>query len=136
MSWTVEYNAELGVVECTYVGQVTADEFAEGTIKAIALAKDNNTNLFLIDDSKWEGGISVYDLFHLPTLHKEHDADRGSRAALILPPSGTAEEKDARFYETVCQNRGWNVNVFSEREHAISWLTNKQSSYKPEVGDA
>ena len=27
------------------------------------------------------------------------DADRGAWAALILPPSGTAEEKDARFYE-------------------------------------
>ena len=62
MSWTVEYNAEIGVVQCTYMGQVTADEFKEGTIKAIALAKDNDTKLFLIDDSKWQGGLrsSVY----------------------------------------------------------------------------
>jgi sugar lactone lactonase YvrE len=48
MSWTVEYDAELGVVQGTYVGRVTADEFKEATIKAIGLAKDNNTNLFLI----------------------------------------------------------------------------------------
>ena len=135
MSWTVEYNAEIGVVQCSYMGQVTADEFKEGTIKAIALAKDNNTKLFLIDDSKWQGGASVFGLFELPDLHEKHDADRVSRVALILPPPGTPEEKDAHFYETVCRNRGWNVTVFSEREEAIRWLTEKQSSNRPDAGD-
>jgi hypothetical protein len=64
------------------------------------------------------------------------DADRGARAALILPPSGTAEEKDARFYETVCRNWGWNVNVFSDRNQAIRWLTKKEFSNKLDAGDA
>ena len=34
MSWAVEYNPELGIVQGTYVGRVTADEFKEATIKA------------------------------------------------------------------------------------------------------
>ena len=32
MSWTVEYDPELGIVRGTYVGRVTADEFKEATI--------------------------------------------------------------------------------------------------------
>ena len=54
MSWTVEYDAELGVGQGTYVGRVTADEFKEATIKAIGLAKANNTNLFHIFFGKME----------------------------------------------------------------------------------
>ena len=99
MSWTVEYNPELGIVEGIYVGRVTEDEFKEATIKAIGLAKENNTNLFLIDDSKWEGGASVLGLLELPDLYAKLEAGRSSRAALILPSSGTAEANNAHFYE-------------------------------------
>ena len=81
MPWTVEYNSELGIVQGVYVGRVTAEEFKEATIKAIGLAKDNNTNLFLIDDSEYEGGASVFGLYDLPALHEELEADRSSRAA-------------------------------------------------------
>ena len=126
MPWTVEYDSELRIIECRYVGQVTDDDFKEATAKAIALAKANNTKRFLVDDSEWEGGASVLGLFELPEIHKELEADRTSRAALVLPPpSSTAEVRDAQFYETVCRNRGWNVRVFSELEEAIDWLTSK-----------
>jgi hypothetical protein len=126
MPWTVEYNSELGIVEGRYVGRVTDDDFKEATIKAIGLAKVNNTNRFFIDDSEWEGGASVLGLFQLPKMHEKLEADRTSRAALILPPSSRAAEvRDAQFYETVCKNRGWNVRVFLEREEAIKWLTSK-----------
>lgn len=125
MPWTVEYDSELGIVDGRYVGRVTDDDFKEATAKAIALAKANNTNRFLIDDSEWEGSASVLGLFELPEIHKELEADRISRAALVLPPpSRTAEVRNAQFYETVCRNRGWNVRVLPEREEAI-WLVSK-----------
>ena len=126
MPWTVEYDLELGIVDGRYVGRVTDDDFKEATAKAVGLAQANNTNRFLIDDSEWEGGASVLGLFELPTIYKELDTDRTSRAALVLPPpSRKAEVRDAQFFETVCQNRGWNVRVFRKREEAIEWLTSK-----------
>jgi hypothetical protein len=125
MSWTVEYDSELGIVAGRYVGQVTDDNFREATAKAIALAKANNTNRFLIDDSQYECGATVLGLYELPNLHEELEADRGLRGGLVLPSSGPEQLKDARFYETVCQNRGWNIRVFSKRERAIEWLTSK-----------
>ena len=136
MPWNVEYNSELGIVQGSYVGRVTADEFKEATIKAIGLAKDNNTNLFLIDDSEYEGGASLFGLFELPDLHVEMEADRSSRAALILPSSGTVASEDARFYETLCLNRGWQVKVFSKRQDAIDWLMKKELSNKPDAGNS
>ena len=136
MPWNVEYDSELGIVQGSYVGRVTADEFKEATIKAIGLAKDNNTNLFLIDDSEYEGGASLFGLFELPDLHVELEADRISRAALILPSSGMAAAEDARFYETICLNRGWQVKVFSKRQDAIDWLMKKELSNKPDAGNS
>ena len=135
MSWSVEHNAEIGVVQCTYIGRVTAEEFKKSTIQAIDLAKNHDTNLFLLDDSKWEGGASLVGIFELTDLYLELKVDRRSRAALILPLSGAALEADARFYETVCLNRGWQVKVFPERQEAINWLTNETLSNKPDTGD-
>ena len=126
MPWTVAYDSELGIVDGRYIGRVTDDDFKKATAKAIGLAKANNTNRFLIDDSKWEGGASVLGLFELPKIHEELEADRTSRAALVLPPpSSTAEMRDVQFYETVCRNRGWHVQAFLEREEAIEWSTSK-----------
>jgi hypothetical protein len=125
MPWSVEYDSELGIVSVCYRGRVTDGDFREATVKAIGLAKANNTNRFLIDDSQYEGGATVLGLYDLSDLYEDLQVDRTSRGALILPSSGTEPGKDARFYETVCRNRGWNVQVFQEREKAIKWLTRK-----------
>ena len=123
MPWNVEYDSELGIVSGSYVGRVTDEDFKEATIKAIDLAKVNNTNRFLIDDSQYEGGATVLGLYELHDLYDQLKTDRKSKGALVLPSSVSNAKEDARFYETVCQNRGWNVKVFSEREAAINWLT-------------
>lgn len=124
MSWNVQYVPESGFVQFTVVGHVTGDEFTKATIEGIGLAKEKSTKLFLIDDSRWEGGASVVSLYDLPALYAELGVDRGSRAALVSPPSASAEVEDVQFYRTVCKNRGWHVEVFQEREQAIDWLTN------------
>lgn len=125
MPWTVEYNAEYDIIQCTYVGRITDDDFKKATIRSRDLAKTNNTSRFLIDDSEWEGGASTLGLHGLPALFEELGFERTSRGALILPPLGTAEAEDAHFFETVCYNRGWQVKVFTDRQDAIDWLTSK-----------
>ncbi len=126
MPWSVNYDVELRIVTGLFVGRLVDDDFKDATIKMIELAKANDTKRFLIDDSEWEGGATVSGLFELPDMYEKLQVDRNSRAALILPAaSRTAEVSDARFYETVCRNRGWNVKVFKEREKAIEWLLSK-----------
>ena len=99
MPSTIEYNPELQIVQCTYVGRVTDDEFRKATVRAFDLARANHTRLFLIDDSKWEGGASTLGLYELPALFDQIGFERGSKGALILPTSGAQEVKDAHFFD-------------------------------------
>jgi len=135
MPWSVEYDSELGTVSCRYVGRVTDDDFRQATLKAFELAKANSTNRFLIDDSKWEGGASIVGLYDLPKLFTELGFERESRGALILPSSGTLQAEDARFFETVCINRGWQVKLFTDRQEALDWLTDSGLPEKPDAHD-
>ena len=123
MPSTVEHNPELGIVEYKFVGRVTGDEIKKTTILGFDLARTNNTNLFLIDDSELEDAGSVVDLYNLPTLYEEQGLERGSKGAVVLPTANAKVAEDARFHETVCLNRGWQVKVFTDRQEAIDWLT-------------
>ena len=122
MPWTVEYDPEHGIVTGTYVGRVTDEEFRQATVEAMRLATAHATNLFLIDDSKWEGGASTLGLFDLPALFSELGFARDSRGAVILPPAGTPQAEDVEFFETVCVNRGWYIRLFKDRATALGWL--------------
>ena len=134
MPWSVEYDSELGIIHSIYAGRITADDFKEGTIKAIALAKKFKTYLLLIDDSKLDSAVSTNEIYEMPRFYDEVNATRRSRMALILPTSGQIRE-DVKFYETVCRNRGWAVKAFNKRRNAIDWLLHKPTSNKPDAND-
>lgn len=115
------YNPELGLVQCTLVGPVPADEIVNIQIEAIKLAREKGTNLFLIDNSKWKASLSLLDIYKWPRLYKEMKVNRNYRLAMILSDDPTAQ-KAIKFYETVCRNRGWEVAVFKQRREALDWL--------------
>lgn len=135
MPWTYNYNPTLLIAEVSYVGRTTAHDLKESTSEFIALQKETGINRFLIDTSEMEFVASIIDILNLPEKqYLEEEADRSSRVALVMPPS--AKEKEAvEFYETVCKNRGWNVQTFLERKEAVRWLTQDKSSNKPDPGD-
>jgi len=127
MTWRVDYNSELGFIQCTYTGLVTINEFKEATNKVIALSKSYKTNRVLIDDSKLEIAVSTAEIYKLPLFYEDVNANRRSRMALILPTAPQARE-DVQFYETVCRNRGWFIKAFNGRQEAIDWLTSNKSN--------
>ena len=130
MSYSVDYNSALGLVEFAFVGRVTGKEFREATIVGLDLARKSKTNLFLIDDSELEDAGSVGDLYELPALYQELGFERSSKGALVLPAKSAMAAQDAEFWETVCINRGWIVKSFTSREEAINWLTKEDLSKK------
>ena len=85
----------------------------------MVLQKPDNS----IDDSELEDVGSVVDLYDLPTLYEEQGLERGSKGAVVLPAANAKVAEDARFHETVCLNRGWQVKVFTDCQEAIDWLT-------------
>jgi hypothetical protein len=130
MAYTLEYNRKLQIVELVCTGRYTSQESLESTTKAIALGKENGDANALVDASEAEFNMSVVDFLILPEReYVEQDMNRRIRVALV-PPTGTKDKEDARFYETVCVNRGWKVRIFSSRDAAIEWLTEKDSPIK------
>jgi hypothetical protein len=92
-----------------------------GEVKCIALAKENNSNLFLSDCTQATFDVSTIAVLNLPEFYKDQGLSRPVRIAILSPMSKAGKEL-VRFYETVCLNRGWIVNVFKERQEALDWL--------------
>ena len=135
MPWTYEHNQTLQLVEVVYKGYITASDLRESTSEFIALEKEKGLNRFLINTTEMKLDSSLMDIYKLPTeQYIEENADRQGRVA-IVPPTCPRTKGAVRFYETVCKNRGWIVQVFSERQAAVDWLTGSSSSNKPDAGD-
>lgn len=131
MPFTYEHNRTLQIVEVWYSGKVTARDLQEATSQLIALEKEPCVNRFLVDAEAAEFSASLADLFNLPTKqYIEEGAERSGRVACLLPTS-PKEKQAMEFYETVCRNRGWMVQVFAQRQDAIDWLTGSASANKP-----
>ena len=128
MPFTINHNASLGVIELTYRGLTTGDDLKAATSQCIALGKQTGTAKFFVDEVGMELAASVVDMLHLPTQqYVKEEADRRGRVAVMLPVSEEAR-KAVRFYELACQNNGWAVRLFSERQSALDWLAEQPST--------
>ena len=121
MTWSINYDSELGIIRCVYAGRVTADDFKEGTKKTILLTQQFKTKLILIDDSKLEYAVGTSEILEMPKYYHDWGGGQRPKIALVLPPSGKIRE-DVIFYETVCRNRHWRIKGFNEHQEAIDWL--------------
>ena len=123
MSWTIDYNHTLGIIEIVYVGFTSRLDIQEVTSKAIAMTEKEETLDVLIDAVEMDPAPSVIDIYKLPAeQYVSEGLSHQIRIALVEPNLPQAKEA-ARFYETVCVNRGWSVQLFSHRDEAIIWLT-------------
>lgn len=135
MTWTVDYNSTLHIIEGVFTGRTTESDLKESTTKAIALSKEQGKVNFLIDATELELTTSIFDLYDLPaTQYGAENLNHQSRLALVLPK--LLEEKvNVQFYKTTCVNRGWFVQLFPNRDKAIKWLKGTDPSNKPDAGD-
>ena len=122
MPWSVKPYPELGLIETVYSGRITDDDIKASTMKAIAVSNESGIGKFLSDLTDVEThDLSTLKLYEQPEHWKGLRAKGKNRLALIVPDSKEIINA-AAFYETVSRNRGWNVQIFSERQEAIDWL--------------
>ncbi len=135
MPWAYKCIPTLQMVEVEYSGEITARDLHESTSKFISLEKEKGLNKFLVDTTDMKLASSYIDVYDLPTKqYLEEQADRQGRVAII--PPDCAKTRDAvRFYEDVCRNRGWMVQVFSNRQEAEAWLTGGRHSGQPNLSN-
>jgi hypothetical protein len=136
MAYTLEYNHALRIVELVYTGLHTSQESRESTSKAIALGKEHGDADALVDATEAKLAVSIFDLFDLPDRQYVAENMKREIRVAVVPPSRPEDQEAARFYETACFNRGWQVRLFPDRDHAIAWLKGTDTSKKPNTGDA
>ncbi len=129
MPYTYKHDTTLEIVEVFLTGQITIGELQESTSEFIAMEKEQGVHRFLLDATEVELAepLSLKEIHDMPAKQfLEEGADRHGRVA-ILPPKSAEAKVAVRFYETVCQNRGWMIKIFSKRREASDWLTSSGS---------
>ena len=123
MPWSYDYNPTLGVIDVAYRGSTSARDLQQSTSRFIEIEHEQGINRFLVDTSDMELDATLLDVHDIPEeQYIVEGADRNGRVALILSTS-TFERQAGLFYRDACQNRGWLVEAFSDRQEALDWLT-------------
>ncbi|MBU1170385.1 MAG: hypothetical protein KKD44_12550 [Proteobacteria bacterium] len=126
MSWTVEYHSDHRFVECKAMGFLRVDDLIKAAVTTFDLAREKDTTLVLVDDSKLERTVGIRDIYDMPQRYADLNIDSRLKVAVILPTSPKAKE-EVQFFETVCRNRGLNISVFRNRDEAMDFLIKKTS---------
>lgn len=122
MPYSVKREPALDIIEVTLTGLITEADLREATTHAISLQKQTGTTRFLVDANGRDVRVPLIDIYEIPrTQYGKEELDIKSRIAVILSASVSVQEA-ARFYETVCFNRGWNAKICSDRQSATDWL--------------
>ena len=132
VTWEIELNAELGFIDTVFKGTITNQDSIDATLDALALASGKGPHMFLTDVLNAESQLSATEIYGVPRQWEALGANRANKLALVVPEGGSLW-KDARFYETACRNEGWQVEVFSQRQEAIDWLTRRHPPNKPDA---
>lgn len=128
MPHDIKYDPLLDIIEVTLTGLITKADLREATTQAISMQKQTGTTSFLVYADAWDFHASLVDIYEIPdTQYGKEKLNTRSSIAIVLPTSVSAQEA-ARFYETVCLNRGWNAKICSDRQSAMDWLVGKTSA--------
>lgn len=121
MAYHVQRHEDRALIEMRYSGVVTPAELRESAAMAWSLVAAEPIVRVLADCSAVQGGHTVFDLM---ALVKDLPAMVGHAELreAVVAPAGVPAERDARFWESACSNRGLNARAFADRESAERWL--------------
>jgi hypothetical protein len=129
MPQNTEYDPVKRMVVLTYSGRVTMPEVREATAQALALQKEQKTGRVLIDPRNMIAWPSLVEMFQLVNSYSDMEVPSGTQLAVLRPLAPDRTDLSG-FYETVCQNRGYNARVFETREDAEQWLQSNGAAAK------
>jgi hypothetical protein len=121
MPWVVEHDPKLAAVRIRLSGAVSIDDLRNMTEEASGVARSTGSERIMVDTSALTATVPISDIFDMPRFYSELGVDRGLKVAVIMPAIPELQ-KDVRFYETVCQNRGFDVTAFSTSDEAVAWF--------------
>jgi hypothetical protein len=121
MAWKVEWNQEKGFIHTVYSGVVTKQDLLDSMAETLILIEGKGPQKFFTEWISAFPKLSTTEIFAIPGEWEAAGIDKRSVLAVVVQKDIKSQE-DAKFYENVCQNRGWCVRVFDDSNAAIAWL--------------
>ena len=122
MPWRAHFDPATRVVHLAYTGRLSASALSEAFEAGAALIVEHGSLWVLADCTGLEGGHTVADLYFLAETMGRAPLPRGFREAVLLPALAEPA-RNAAFWETTAANQGFEVQLFSDRDEAMRWLT-------------
>lgn len=121
MPWTMAQAEGDQILVMGYHGKITSEELQEAHHHALGRLTEQKIARVMVDCSTAQAEMPMIDVYKLPDLYVAEDVSRMIRIAMILPQDGYKRDV-YEFYEDVCRNRGFQVQLFDDGDAAWTWL--------------
>lgn len=121
MPWTMGFTDDGRILRVLIEGKLSASEVGEMTRESVGLASQEQATRIMLDCSKAQLDVPILDVYRLPDLYASRGISHRVHAAVLLPKDGYRREV-YEFYEDVCRNRGYFVQLFEDEDEAWRWL--------------
>lgn len=93
-------------------------------LKNVAAQNENGKiKNMLIDVRDFVTELSVPEIYEIITELSNYREHFSRKIAVVYGPHFEADKSE--FFQISAQNRGFNINTFSDYDEAVTWLTNK-----------
>ena len=121
MKWEFHYHKEPDYLEVIVSGALSNNELNQMAIERWNELRKFDCKKVLFDFTQITNILSTVELYHRPEQSEKVGVLRKNYTAAVVPEIYL---QDFQFMETVYQNRGFDLNVFTNREDAITYLAN------------
>lgn len=108
-------------IEVTYSGAISESDYKQAIIDFVKFNSEKKCLLVLTDLRDMIVTPSILNVYDSINMFEKMGIDKKTSEALIMPENKFAAD-NIKFYETACQNRGYNVKIFYNKEDAVKWL--------------
>jgi len=121
MPWKLEFTDKNRLLKVHYLGKFEAPELRAITLEIVAALMEKQTLRLLLDCHEAHFDVPTVAVYQLPELYDARGLSRQVHCAVVLPKDGYHKEL-FEFYEDVCRNRGYFVQLFPDAAAAVAWL--------------
>lgn len=122
MPCSIEYDAEHALIHVVFSGFVTLADGQEADKKIRAVAPEDTPLRLLLEFNGVASEDSMVDLYWKARQWDiSHEVYRRRTAILVADQAEITKKLD--FFVTTCLNHGWQMQIFTDRQHAFDWLT-------------
>ncbi len=120
MEWTIEYLEDKKILYIKLSGNLLFEKITEMCTEGLSEAHKHGTYNVLLDQTLITSPLRTLDIYKLPGLIEKAGVTRQFKIAILY----SKYPEDFYFYETVSENQGFTVRLFTakDKDRAIEWL--------------